>query len=61
MSKGFADNRRTTQEADDATAVLSLELEKNRVRRRAVELAKRLLTDLDRKLNEPEKKKNPPT
>jgi hypothetical protein len=52
MSKALAGNRMVMLDADDAAAVLSLELEKDRARRRGSNLAKKLLSDLERKLSE---------
>jgi hypothetical protein len=54
MSKALAGNRMVMLDADDAAAVLSLELEKDRARRRGSNLAKKLLSDLERKLSERE-------
>ena len=60
MSKALTGNRIVMLDADDAAAVLSLELEKDRARRRGSNLAKKLLSDLERKLSEREPgRKNP--
>jgi predicted amidophosphoribosyltransferase len=57
MSKAFAHDRKHTLGSDDATAVLSLELEKDRARRRGFDLARRLLGELERKLLQPQKQR----